>query len=163
MSVVRRRGLGVAAVLLLVAAVVTAVLAGSGARPVDIRMVQPKAAPPQTVSASATTTMPAIAPRPPDPDPVAGGERVEATTTEPPVARPPAPTTTSKPVLLPDLINSLCDYVYRDSGGVEHCVPWVLDMRDACTWLHQQGIGKIEVRGRDGSGLDLDLDGIACG
>ncbi|GLZ31396.1 hypothetical protein Lesp02_35840 [Lentzea sp. NBRC 105346] len=162
MSVVRRRGLGVAAVLLLVAAAVTAVLAGAGARPVDIRMVQPKAAPPETVSASATTTMPAIAPPPPAPDPVPAGQQVIPATTEPPAARPPAPTTTSKGALLPDLINGLCDYIYRDSGGVEHCVPWVLDMRDACTWLHEQGIDKIEVRGEDDFGLDLDLDGIAC-
>lgn len=160
MSGVRRRGVGLAVLAVIGAALVAGLVMSPGERPVDVRLVAPKPAPAETVSASMTTTMSAVAAQPPvveqpPVDPV-------ITTTKP--AAVPAPTTTSTKHsgLLPDLIEGLCSYVYKDNRGIDRCVPWVLDMEDACEWLKEQGINKIEVRGRDEHGLDLDLDGIAC-
>jgi hypothetical protein len=159
MSLVRRRGIGAAVVLLVGGAVATSLIMGSADRPVDIRLVAPDPAQ-ETVSASMTTTLPAVAP------PTAGTTETRPvaapvnTATNPPT--PPPATTTSLRGLLPELIDGLCDYVYYDSKGKQQCVPWLLDMKDACAWLHAQGIDKIKVRGRDGYNLDLDLDGIAC-
>lgn len=162
MSLVRRRGIGAAVILLVGGAVATTLIMGSHAdRPVDVRLVAPKPAQ-ETVSASMTTTLPAVAPHTSDTTETRQVAAPVNTVANPPA--PPPPTTTTTPRgLLPELIAGLCDYVYYDSKGTQQCMPWVLDMDDACAWLHTQGIGKIEVRGRDGYGLDLDLDGIACG
>ncbi|MBY8848885.1 excalibur calcium-binding domain-containing protein [Saccharothrix sp. MB29] len=33
---------------------------------------------------------------------------------------------------------------------------------DRCGWLQDQGVTRVEVRGRDRHHLDLDRDGVAC-
>ncbi|NUT93110.1 MAG: hypothetical protein HOY78_13900 [Saccharothrix sp.] len=79
------------------------------------------------------------------------------TTPEPGTTTTPPPTTTSKKK--PNRNN--CDDGYLTDGV---CVPWFfpLDPREACEWLREQGLTRIEVQGRDRHHLDLDLDGVAC-
>lgn len=162
MSLVRRRGIGAAVILLVGGAVATTLIMGSHAdRPVDVRLVAPEPAQ-ETVSASMTTTLPAVSPHTASTSETRPVAAPVNTATNVPAPSPTTATTTHRG-LWPELINGLCDYVYYDSKGAQQCMPWVLDMDDACEWLHEQGVGKIEVRGRDGYGLDLDLNGIACG
>ncbi|MDU0293447.1 hypothetical protein, partial [Saccharothrix longispora] len=54
-----------------------------------------------------------------------------------------------------------CDPAYTTDGV---CVPrWFpRGVWDRCGWLQDQGVTRVEVRGRDRHHLDLDRDGVAC-
>lgn len=152
----RRRGVGAAVIALVGSAIATALLMGTPERPVDVRLVTPTPTTPETVTASLTTTM-AAAVQPTTTVAVQVPVAPVATTTQSPST--PRATTTSRRKQLTDL---LCEYMYRDDAGVEQCLPWVIDLRHTCQWLHDQGFDRIEVRGRDRHGLDPDENGIAC-
>lgn len=154
MSAVRRRGYFAAAVALLGAGLVAALMAVPQDQPVDIRLVAPPPLPPETITASATTTVSAV------------GPVVLTTTVTPPApARPlprqsAAPTTSSAPVSASkprsvfDLLR--CDYKYFDN--FERCLPWPLTDKELCKFLDDHHLKPVEVRGRDGRGLGLDCD-----
>lgn len=158
MSGVRRRGYFAAAVAILGAALVTALMAAPPDRPVDIRLVAPPPLSPQTVTATAATTMSAVGP-------------VVPTTTVPPKAapvasalpRPVAPSTSSsspppsssRPRGLLDLLR--CDYRYFEDD-FQRCLPWPLTPKELCEFMDDHHLRPIEVRGPDGR----DLDHLDC-
>lgn len=159
MSVVKRRGIGAAVIVLVAAGAVAGLVVTAGERPVDVRLVAPKPAQQETVSASMTTTVPAIAAQtttvPSATQPVA----VPAGTPTP-APRPKAPNKAG----LPNLIGGLCRHLYLDAKGEEQCLQWDQVMQDPCRWLAEQGLKEIKVRGRDRHDLDLDrqLKSFSC-
>ncbi|MBM7812495.1 hypothetical protein [Saccharothrix algeriensis] len=157
--------------VLVLGASLAMVLTMGGPRPVDVRRVDLAPAPPGELSATHTTTIgihqsttAVLAPPPPPPpaqqvatgtatsaDPPPGPPQVTTTPAAP--GRPSAPPTRPRP--------DHCDRNYATDGG---CVPWLLPLgvRQACEWLREHGLTRIEVRGRDRHRLDPDRDGIAC-
>ncbi|XVV03515.1 hypothetical protein ACQPW3_40405 [Actinosynnema sp. CA-248983] len=128
-------------------------------RPVDVRRVDLSPVQPGMLSATHTTTLavhpaPAPATAGPEARPV-----VPVTATPTPAPEPASPTPTEPTGKKPNRNN--CDRSYLTDGA---CVPWFfpLDPREACEWLREQGLTRIEVHGRDRHRLDVDLDGIAC-
>jgi hypothetical protein len=144
-------------------ALLTLVMSVDQPRPVDVRRVDLSPVQPGVLSATHTTTLNV---QPPADEPVSTGSveprpaiPVTVTTTpEPSTTTTPAPTTTTSKKK-PNRNN--CDDGYLTDGV---CVPWFfpLDPREACEWLREQGLTRIEVLGRDRHHLDVDLDGLAC-
>ncbi|MEJ2857224.1 MULTISPECIES: hypothetical protein [unclassified Saccharothrix] len=144
-------------------ALLTLVISVDQPRPVDVRRVDLSPVQPGVLSATHTTTLNV---QPPAETPVSTGDPeprpaipVTATSTPEPTTTTPPPTPVPTSKQKPNRNN--CDSGYLTDGV---CVPWFfpLDPREACEWLHEQGLTRIEVLGRDRHHLDLDLDGLAC-
>ena len=158
MTGVRRRGYLAAAVAVMGAALVAAFFAVPPDKPVDIRLVAPPPLAPETVTATAETTVSAV------------GTVAHTTSPPPPVvpARPlsrqspaptssPAPATSSKPRDLLDFLR--CDYKYFDGDEFERCLPWPLSPKELCQYVEDHQLDLVDVRDRHGRELDeLDLD-----
>lgn len=158
MTGVRRRGYLAAAVAVMGAALVAALFAAPPDKPVDIRLVAPPPLTPETVTATAETTVSAV------------GPVVHTTSAPPPLvpARPlprqsPAPTkpsattTSSEPRDLLDFLR--CDYKYFDNDEFVRCLPWPLSPKELCQYVEDHDLDLIDVRDRHGRELaDLDFD-----
>ncbi|MFI9813046.1 hypothetical protein [Saccharothrix variisporea] len=144
-------------------ALLTLVISVDQPRPVDVRRVDLSPVQPGVLSATHTTT---VNVQPPADLPVSTGTAepspavpVTATSTPEPTTTTTEPPPTSTAKKKPKGNN--CDDGYLTDGV---CVPWFfpMDPREACEWLRDQGLTRIEVLGRDRHHLDLDLDGVAC-
>ncbi|MFD1152296.1 excalibur calcium-binding domain-containing protein [Saccharothrix hoggarensis] len=167
------RSVAFAGVVLLSAAgaVVALALSVDGPRPVDARRVDAGPVRPGVLSVSYTTKIEvarsatAVHIAPPAPRPAPPPVATSTTVTEPPPPPPPPPPETSSTVesTTPSstVADENCDPSYVTDGV---CVPrhfptgvWL-----KCEWMHEQGVSRIEVVGRDRHYLDRDRDGIAC-
>ena len=155
MSGVRRRGYFAAAVAVLGAALVTALMAVPPDRPVDIRLVAPPPLPPQTVTASAATTVSAVGP--------------VALTTVPPrrpwsrdhcrASPPHRPRPPPRPRRPGAAFSTCCAVTHKYfDDDFERCVPWPLTDEELCEFLDDHHLHPFEIRGREGRGLGLDCD-----
>jgi hypothetical protein len=154
MTRVRRRGYLAAAVAVMGAALVAALFAAPPDKPVDIRLVAPPPLPPETITATANTTVSAVGPvavttTAPPPPPVAA----KPLPRQKPAPTSSAPTTSSRSRDVLGLLR--CDFKYFDND-LERCLPWPLTPKELCEYVEDHHL--IDVRDRKGRELDLDCD-----
>jgi hypothetical protein len=156
MTGVRRRGYFAAVVAVVGAALLTGLLAAPPDRPVDIRLVAPPPLPPETITAIATTAVPAVNPElrpppppPPTPPPPLGDK-------PPPRHKPPVPPPPPPKPLPPDLLDFLrCDQNYLGVIDLERCLDWPLDDTKAfCSFLKEAKLNPVDLRNLGFKDLD---------